>query len=92
LVIDETLRNQFQNAYQTCKLLTEFDKGHYDHFMILARICRQLGKFPEARDNYETAIRICKEDLNWDRSKPPNIPTISEIISGIEEEMAALNQ
>lgn len=92
LVIDETLRNQFQNAYQLCKLLTEFDKGHYDNFLLLARICRELGKKAEAKANYETSIRTCKEDPNWDKNKPSNIPRISEIISAIEEEMATLNQ
>lgn len=92
LVNDEVLRNQSQNACEVCKLRAEYNKGHYDHFTLFARICRQLGKFSEAKANYEIAVGTCKEDLNWDKNKPPKIPTITEIISGIEEEKATLNK
>jgi hypothetical protein len=91
LVIDEALRNQFENAYKLCKLLLEFDKGHYDHFLMFARICRQIGKNAEAKANYETAIRICKGDRNWDKDRPRNIAPMPMIIHAIEEEMATLS-
>ncbi|HML03611.1 MAG TPA: DUF4365 domain-containing protein [Candidatus Bathyarchaeia archaeon] len=91
LVIDEALRNQFENAYKLCKLLSEFDKCHYDHFLMFARICRQLGKSAEAKTTYETAIRICKGDRNWDKDRPQNIAPMSVIIHAIEEEMATVS-
>lgn len=91
LVMNDILQDKFESAYHLCKLLAEFDHGHYDHFLLLAGICRQLGKNDEAKANYETAIRICKEDPNWDKNRPPNIASISEIIHGIEEDMATLN-
>ncbi len=90
LIIDATLRNQFQSAYELGKLLTIFDKGHYEHFLLMGRICRELGKSSEAKAYYETAIEVCKKDLNWDKNLPSNIPTISELVSQIEAEMATL--
>lgn len=90
LIYDSTLRNDFQDAYRLCKMLTGFDKSHYDHFLLMARICRQLEKYDEARTYYDSAIKMCKEDPNWDKNRVNGIPYISEIISEIEQEKASL--
>lgn len=90
LINDSILKNGFQSAYEFGRILTEFDRGHYDHFLTLARICRHLGKYAEARDNYNIAIGICKDDPNWNKLKKPQDVTIEEIIEGIEEELADL--
>lgn len=86
LVTDSILRNDLQNAYRLCKLLADFDHGHYDHYLLLARICRQLGKRDEADYNYKTAIEICKADPNWDKKRQRDAPYIREIVARIERE------
>jgi len=60
LITDSIFRDNLPNAYSLGKVLADFDHGHYDHFVLLARICRKLGKKEEAKANYETAIQICK--------------------------------
>jgi hypothetical protein len=40
--------------------------------------------------NQQEAIRICKEDKNWNRLKKPSQPSIEEIIAFIEKEIANL--
>lgn len=91
LVNDSLLRNDLQNAYVLCKLLGDFDHGHYDHYLMLARICRKLGKNEEARENYKRAIEVCKGDPNWDRKRLPDDPRIGEIIESIESELLSFN-
>jgi tetratricopeptide (TPR) repeat protein len=90
LIYDSILRNNLQEAYKLCKILTSFDTSHYDHFRLMARICRQLEKYDEARTYYDTAIKMCKEDPNWDKNRIEGIPYISEIISELEKEKASL--
>lgn len=90
LVYDSILRDDFQGAYRLCKVLTSFDTSHYDHFCLMARICRQLEKYGEAKAYYDIAIKMCKEDPNWDKNRVDGVPYISEIISGIEQEKASL--
>lgn len=90
LINDCILKNGFQGAYELGRILAEFDRGHYDHFLVLARVCRQLGKYAEARDNYNIAIGICKDDPNWNKRKKPEDPTIEEVIEDIEKELADL--
>jgi hypothetical protein len=91
LVNDSILRNDLQDKYNLCKLLADFDHGHYDHYLKLARICRKLGKKEEARENYKRAIEICKADPNWDKKRLPNAPPIGEIIEFIENESLGLD-
>lgn len=91
LVSDSVLRNDLQNAYDLCRLLGDFDRSHYDHYLTLARICRKLGKKEEARANYKRAIEVCKRDPNWDKKRLPNDPRIGEIIELIENELLDLN-
>lgn len=89
LINDSVLRNDLKNAYNLCKLLADFDISHYDHYLKLARICRQLGENEEARENYRKAIEVCKRDPNWDKRRllfAPDAPTIGEIIESIESE------
>jgi len=91
LFSDSILRNDLQDAYNLCKLLADFDHGHYDHYLTLARICRELGKKEEARENYKRAIEVCKADPNWDKKRSPNVPRIGEIIEFIENESLGLD-
>jgi hypothetical protein len=90
LINDSILRDDLPSAYTLGKLLADFDHGHYDHFVLLARICRELGKKEEAKTNYEIAIQICKSDPNWDKKRLPNDPYIGEIITNIEHELRDL--
>jgi hypothetical protein len=90
LIKDSVLRGDCQSAYTLGKLLADFDHGHYDHFVLLARICRKLGKKEEAKKNYEIAIQICKSDPNWDKKRLPDAPYIGEIIRNIEHELRDL--
>lgn len=90
LINDSILRGDLQSAYSLGKLLANFDHSHYDHFLLLARICRQLGKEEEAKTNYEVAIQICKRDPNWDKKRLPNAPYIGELIRNIEHELRDL--
>lgn len=86
LVNDRLLVNDFQGAYSYCKQLANFDHGHYDHFLTLARICLQLGKLNEAEENYNTSIEICRQDHTWNNRIKPGEPKIEEVIASIEEE------
>lgn len=90
LIKDSILRGDLPSAYSLGKLLADFDHGHYDHFVLLAKICRELGKKEEAKTNYEIAIQICKSDPNWDKKKLPSTPYIGEIIENIEHELRDL--
>jgi len=88
LIYDHILKEDFQDAYELSKILAQFDQGHYDHFLIHARICGHLGKFEEAKENYDIAIKICKDDPNWNKRKGPQDPSIEDIIAMIEIEKA----
>jgi hypothetical protein len=90
LIGDLLIKNNVQGAYELLRLLADFDRGHYDHFLILARVCRQLGKMSEARDNYNVAIGICKDDPNWNKRKKPEDATIEEVIESLEKELSEL--
>jgi hypothetical protein len=88
LIYDRLLKNDVKAAYQLSTLLTQFDHGHYDHFLIHARICGRLKKFEEAEENYDVAIKICKGDPNWNKRKGQQDPSIEDIIAMIENEKA----
>jgi len=90
LANDLIIKNNLQGAYELLRLLADFDRGHYDHFLALARVCRALGRISEARDNYNVAIGICKDDPNWNKLKRPEDASIEEIIKGIEKELSDL--
>jgi hypothetical protein len=84
-------RNDIDTAYNLCKFLTTFDKGHYDHFVLLGNICGLLGRREEACSSYRQAIEICKEDKKWNLLKRPEDPSIENIIASIEKGMKSLN-
>jgi hypothetical protein len=90
LINDLIIKKNFQGAYELLRLLADFDRGHYDHFLALARVCRVLGRISEARDNYNIAIGICKDDPNWDKLKKPEDVSIGDIIKRIEKELSDL--
>jgi hypothetical protein len=85
------LGQDIPKAYFLCRFLTEFDKGHYDHFALFGELCRFLGKKDEACLSYQKAIEICKRDKNWDRLKKPSDHSIKDLISSIEKRMESLN-
>jgi len=88
LINDSLIKDNLQGAYDLLKLLADFDTGHYDHFLILARVCRRLGRLGEARANYNIAIGICKDDPNWNKRKKPEDASIEDIIESIEKELS----
>lgn len=90
LITDRLLENDVNYAYFLCKFLTEFDKGHFDHFYVFGGICASLGKVEEACQSLGEAIRICKGDKNWNSKKTSSDPSIGQIIEQIEKEMLRL--
>ncbi len=90
LIRDHFSRKDLDEAYRLCRILTDFDKAHYDHFELMGDICQQLEKYEEARTNYDFAIKKCKDDPNWDKNRVKGVPKISEVISGIEQKKASL--
>lgn len=47
LIYHFLLTNELEKAYSLCKILTEFDKSHYDHFLLFARMChyrQEMGR------------------------------------------------
>jgi len=91
LIFNYLLRKDIETAYDLCKFLTTFDKGHYDHFVLLGDICNQLRRRKEACSSYRQAIEICKEDRNWNLRKKPTDPSIEDVIASIEMRMGKLN-
>lgn len=88
LISDRFLKNCIEEAYELSQILAQFDRIHYDHFLVLARLCRRLGKFAEAEKNYDTAIEICKKDTNWNKRRNPDDPSIEDITAMVESEKA----
>jgi hypothetical protein len=86
LINNYSLRNDTQNAYRFCEALTKIDTSHYDPFLILARLNKLLGRPEEADKYFDIAIKMCQDDPNWDRLKPPSAPSIKDIIDLIRQE------
>lgn len=87
LINDGLLRDDLAHAretYRLSKILTEFDKGHYEHFFARAKACLQLKKNNEARRYCNLAIRCLNQDLIWDINRPEGIKSKAEIISEIQ--------
>ena len=87
LINDGLLRKDLahaREAYRLSKILTEFDKGHYENFLARAEACRQLKKNKEARRYYNKAIRCLKQDPIWDINRPEGIKAKADIISEIQ--------
>jgi len=82
LINDSVLGSDKEGAYSMLKMLGNFDHAHYDHFLSLARICRDLGKKKETEKNYKIAIEICKSDSIWDQRETAKIEKeLQEFIS-----------
>lgn len=86
------LQDEKDRAYFLCKFLTDFDKSHYDHFVLFGRICGSLRKMEEAMASYDEAIAICKRDPRWDKRKAPSDPSIRDLVTSIEEEKKRLQR
>ncbi len=84
------LEGKIGTAYFLCKFLTDFDKAHYDHFYNFGQINKLMGNKAEAKKAFEEAIRICREDKNWNLRKRPSDPAIEEIIGIIQTEIEKL--
>jgi len=91
LVSHYLLEGDEEKAYSYCKFLTEFDRGHYDHFLLFGSICEALRKTEEACLSYSQAVRVCEGDKNWDRLKDPSDLSMKEIIAFIRKKMDNLN-
>lgn len=85
LVKDQYSRKNLGEAYRLCKILTEFDISHYDHFELMGDICSQLGKSDEAITYYNEAIDMFRRDPNWDKNRVEGILSASENIQRIEQ-------
>ncbi len=92
LIYDRVLDNNLIEAHKICKILCTFDHSHYDHFLLMARICQQLGKTSEASKNYDKAIEICRRDKNWNLKKQTEDPKIEEIIEILIEEKQKMGE
>ena len=86
------LQGEKEKAYFLCRFLADFDKSHYDHFVLFGRICGSLRKMEEAVTSYDEAIAICKRDPTWDRRKAPSDPSIKDLVTSIEEEKKRLRR
>jgi len=91
LVKDLYSRKNWSEAYRLCKILTDFDKSHYDHFELMGDICSQLGKPDEAIIYYDIAIDMFRKDPNWDKNRVEGILSTSENIQRIEQKKSALH-
>lgn len=54
-----------QSALLCCRFLGEFDKSHYNHFVWLGQIHREMGNYEEADESFNEALKICKRDSKW---------------------------
>jgi hypothetical protein len=93
LINDGLLRNDLahaREAYRLSKILTEFDKGHYEHFFARAKACLPLKKNKEARRYCNLAIKCLNQDLIWDINRPEGIKSRAEIISEIQSMKAKI--
>ena len=91
LITHYLLKKELARAYSLSEVLTKFDKGHYDHFVLFGRICKSLGKLEVACSSYKQAIDICTRDKNWNKLKKPWDPSIEDIIASIRKEMKSIN-
>ncbi len=64
-----------------CNFLTQFDKGHYNHFLWYGLISKELGDTKTAKENLELALDICKRDKNWPKE------SMNQIIEYIKKEI-----
>lgn len=90
LIIDQCSKKCWPEAYRLCKVLTDFDKDHYDHFELMGDICVQLEKSDEAITYYDFAIDVFRRDPNWDKNRVEGIMSTSENIQRIELKKATL--
>jgi tetratricopeptide (TPR) repeat protein len=93
LINDGLLRKDLkdlQEAYRLSKILTEFDKGHYENFLVRAEVCLQVEKAKEARRFYNKAIRCLGQDQIWDINRPEGIKSKAELISEIQSKIAKI--
>jgi hypothetical protein len=87
---DAYSRKAWSKAYELGKILTIFDKSHYDHFELLGDICGLLGNRNEALIYYDIAIDMFRRDPNWDKNRVEGILSTSENIHRIEQKKSAI--
>ncbi len=94
LINDGLLRKDLQvlqETYRLSKILTDFDKAHYENFLVRAEVCLQLKKGKEARRYYNEAIKCLESDKIWDINRPEGIKSKAEIISEIQSRIAKIS-
>ncbi len=87
---DAYTRKAWSEAYEIGKILTIFDKSHYDHFELLGDICALLRNYNEALNYYDIAIGMFRRDPNWDKNRVKGILSTSENIQRIEQKKRQL--
>ena len=90
LLRDACSRKVWSDAYQLAKILTIFDKSHYDHFELMGDICAVLGSPTEALNYYDQAIEMFRQDPNWDKNRTEGISSVSENIQRIQQKKVEL--
>jgi hypothetical protein len=80
LIIYYWTRKDPNTAAFYCKFLTQFDGGHYNHFLWYGFISKELGDMKTAKENFEHALDICERDKNWPRE------SMDQIIGYIKKE------
>jgi len=70
------------NALLCCRFLAEFDRSHYNHFLWLGHIYREIGDYRKADESFKEALKICERDSKWPRDSMKSI--IEAILKEIE--------
>jgi tetratricopeptide (TPR) repeat protein len=66
-------KKDMQSTLLCCRFLGEFDKSHYNHFVWLGQIHREMGNYEEADESFNEALKICKRDSKWPSESMRNI-------------------
>jgi hypothetical protein len=70
---------EWKTARHLCEFLTEFDRSHYNQFVMLAHIEEVLGDREIAFLRWKEALEICERDKKWERK---SMNKIKEAIKG----------
>ena len=63
----------WSTALICCSFLGQFDKSHYNHFVWLGIIHREMGNHEDADESFNEALKLCEMDPNWPRESMRNI-------------------
>jgi hypothetical protein len=74
--------NDLKNAHLCSMFLTEFDKSHYNHFVLDGQISMLINDRERALTSLREALDICERDKQWPRE---SMDKIKEAIRGMIE-------